>query len=93
MDAYEDLPGDKKAGRPNPLVAMSERPDYETEIRDILTLEMAEAGAQFERLPILRDLNLLRNIFYSGVWCRYAALQKDRESPDEAEAGTKGKPT
>ena len=93
MDAYEDLPGDKKAGRPNPLVAMSVRPDYEAEIRDILTLEMAEAGAQFERLPILRDLNLLRNIFYSGVWCRYAALQKDRESPDQAEAGTKGKPT
>ena len=93
MDAYEDLPGDVKAGRPNPLRAVSARPDYEAEVRDILTLEMAEAGAQFERLPIVRDLNLLRNIFYSGVWCRYAALQKDKESPDAAEPGTKGKPT
>ena len=79
MDAYEDLPGDRKAGRPNPLAAMADRPDYEAEIKDILTLEMAEAGAQFERLPIVRDANLLRNIFYSGVWCRYAALQKDKE--------------
>ena len=93
MDAYEDLPGDKKAGRPNPLAAMSERPDYESEIKDILTLEMAEAGAQFERLPIVRDINLLRNIFYSGVWCRYAALQKDSVSPEKTPAGTKGKPT
>ena len=93
MDAYEDLPGDRKAGRPNPLADMSRRPDYEAEIRDILTLEMAEASAQFERLPIVRDANLLRNIFYSGVWCRYAALQKDKDDPDDTPAGTKGKPT
>jgi len=78
MDAYDDLPGDRKAGRPNPLLPLSGRADYEDEIRDILTLEMAEAGAQFERLPIVRDVNLLRNIFYSGVWCRYAALRKDK---------------
>ena len=90
MDAYDDLPGDRRAGRPNPLTAMSERADYEAEIRDILTLEMAEVGAQFERLPIVRDANLLRNIFYSGVWCRYAALQKERKGPDQAEPGTKG---
>ena len=93
MDAYEDLPGDRKAGRPNPLADMSRRLDYEAEIRDILTLEMAEASAQFERLPIVRDANLLRNIFYSGVWCRYAALQKDKDDPDDTPAGTKGKPT
>ncbi|MBQ8955298.1 MAG: hypothetical protein IJ048_14420 [Clostridia bacterium] len=90
MDAYDDLPGDRKAGRPNPLLAMSQKPDYEAEIQDILTLEMAEAGAQFERLPILRDANLLRNIFYSGVWCRYAALQKERNDRTQAQAGTKG---
>ena len=85
MDAYDDLPGDVKAGRPNPLIEMSGRDDYEAEIKDILTLEMAEACAQFERLPIVRDVNLLRNIFYSGVWCKYAALQKSRTEPDNPE--------
>ncbi|MBO4886243.1 MAG: hypothetical protein J5602_13100 [Clostridia bacterium] len=79
MDAYDDLPGDVRAGRPNPLIGMSGRADYESEMKDILTLEMAEACAQFERLPIVRDANLLRNIFYSGVWCRYAALQKNSD--------------
>ncbi len=87
MDAYDDLPGDLKAGRPNPLAGMSRRPDWEDEIRDILTLEMAEVGAQFERLPIVRDADLLRNIFYSGVWCRYVAIQKARSDPKAPSAG------
>ena len=82
MDAWEDLPGDVKAHRPNPLAALSAREDYEKEIYDILSLEMAAACAQFERLPIVRDINLLRNIYYSGVWCRYAALQKNRTDPE-----------
>ena len=87
MDAYDDLPGDRKANRPNPLIPMSERPDYEEEIKEILTLEMAEVGAQFERLPIVRDINLLRNIFYSGVWCKYARIQKERNDPDARPEG------
>ncbi|MBO4299621.1 MAG: hypothetical protein J5998_12585, partial [Clostridia bacterium] len=87
MDAYDDLSGDLKAGRPNPLAEMSRRPDYEDEIRDILTLEMAEAGAQFERLPIVRDAGILRNIFYSGVWCRYALIQKERTDPKASSGG------
>ena len=35
---------------------------------------MAEAARSFERLPILENAGILRNILYSGVWCRYAQL-------------------
>ena len=80
MDAYDDLPADLKKGRANPLAAMSRRPDYEEEIHQILTLEMAECSAQFERLPIIQDENLIRNILYSGVWCKYAFIQAQKDN-------------
>ena len=39
MDAYEDLPGDKKAGRYNPLRALAGQEGYEEKIHDILEAE------------------------------------------------------
>lgn len=34
------------------------------------------ARAAFEALPVLQDIELLRNILYSGVWLRYDAAMK-----------------
>ena len=83
MDAYEDLPKDQKAGRYNPLAGVCGREDYETYIFDILELQMAQCAAAFERLPILQDASILRNILYSGVWMRYYSLQdKDKKGED-----------
>ena len=42
----------------------------------MLTSMMAEASRSFERLPILENAGILRNILYSGVWCRYVQLQE-----------------
>ena len=33
-------------------------------------------AAAFEALPVLQDIELLRNILYSGVWLRYDAAMK-----------------
>lgn len=76
MDAYDDLDKDLKKGRYNPLRTFATRPDYEARIHEILTMLMAQCAAAFERLPILRDVEILRNILYSGVWSRYAQLQQ-----------------
>ena len=81
MDAYEDLPADVKKNRPNPLRTISRHGDYDMEMRQILMLEMEACTAAFERLPLVRDLTLMRNIFYSGVWGRYAWLCKKRGIP------------
>ena len=32
---------------------------------------MAQCAAAFERLPVIENANLLRNIIYSGVWTRF----------------------
>ena len=80
MDAYDDLPGDLKKRRYNPLAALHERVDYEPFMERLLTMTIAECTAEFEKLPLVQDINILRNFLYSGVWSKYAILQKKKEA-------------
>lgn len=74
MDAYEDLKDDLKHGRFNPLQSVSAQPDFESFCRDTLQLLIAEATEAFEFLPLEKDLSILRNVLYSGVWTRWTQL-------------------
>ena len=76
MDAYEDLRKDRRRHRYNPLAALAQQPDYEQQVHDILVMLMAQCASAFERLPILQDASILRNIIYSGVWTRYTDLRQ-----------------
>ena len=78
MDAYEDLEEDEKSGNYNPLMFKKDSPDLYEWMADVLGMMMAECAAQFERLPILRDVEILRNILYSGVWVRFEAISQKR---------------
>ncbi len=75
MDAYEDLPDDMEKGRYNPLKKIYEKEDYEERMQQILCMMIAESTAEFERLPCLVDVDILRNILYDGVWNRYNKIQ------------------
>ena len=75
MDAYEDLPKDMEKGRYNPLKKLYEQEDYEERMQQILCMMIAESTAEFERLPCLVDVDILRNILYDGVWSRYNKIQ------------------
>ncbi|MBE5783543.1 MAG: hypothetical protein E7329_09560 [Clostridiales bacterium] len=88
MDAYEDYEKDLKKKRFNPLQELHRQPDYEAFCLETLTMLAAEATAQFELLPLERDRDILKNVMYSGIWTRYAQLQKkknkqEKEHPDE----------
>ena len=78
MDAYEDLPADQRHHRFNPLVSCHDRPDYEHYCRQTMELFLSEAAAHFELLPLEKDLDLLRNVLYSGVWQRYWLLNQKK---------------
>ena len=78
MDAYEDLEKDRADGTYNPLLSSSSRPDFEDWMKKILTMMMAECAAEFERLPVLKDLAILRNILYAGVWTKYDLIHQKR---------------
>lgn len=78
MDAYEDLEEDLRKQCYNPLKRLHERADYEEQIRQILCMMIAECSAEFEKLPCLLDVDILRNILYDGVWNRYNKIQKKK---------------
>lgn len=84
IDAYDDLKKDEKNGSYNPLLAMKkESPkEFETFVRINLTSLMAECAKSFERLPIVENTDILRNIIYSGVWTKYEYLQLKEKKKD-----------
>ncbi len=75
MDAYEDCETDKKNRQYNILSSLYGDAEYETYCRQLLTSMMAECAKSFERMPILRHADILRNVLYSGVWTRYEYKQ------------------
>ena len=79
MDAYDDLAADIKKNRFNPLIAWQTHDNFEEFCHQILTMHIAECAAEFERLPLINDAQILKCVIYSGVWSRYAYLQKRKE--------------
>jgi hypothetical protein len=85
MDAVEDQEKDLKRGNYNlfseygPIFGTQK----EEEIRGILMDMMTEAARAFERLPIIENAEIIRNILYSGVWCRYASVRAARLGKDK----------
>ena len=80
MDAYDDLPADIRRKRYNPLRALRDGAGYEAFCKDAMTMMVADATEAFERLPVLTDADIIRNILYSGIWSRYAFIQGRRNA-------------
>ncbi len=80
LDAHLDLEEDRKKGLYNPLLKLCERDDYQETIHNILMIMISEAAASFERLPIDENMDILRNILYSGVWVKYRKELSDEGS-------------
>ena len=83
MDAYEDIEEDLKKGRYNPLKERYGNPGFEEDCRDILTMMMSACCRECEQLPILDNVEILRNILYSGVWSRYEAVRSARRTSED----------
>lgn len=73
MDAWDDLEKDRRNSSYNPFLSICGEPDYEMRAGDVLTMQAAGIAKYFEKLPILLDEDLLRNILYSGIWVKYRA--------------------
>ena len=87
LDAYEDVEKDIKSGSCNPFAdeyrENGNTRNFDEKVKDLLTMMLAGACREFERLPILRGGDLLRNILYSGVWSRYEIVRKKRAKERE----------
>ena len=78
MDAYDDVEEDVKNGNYNPFSDQYIMEEFDTYVQKLLTMMIGEACREFEKLPILKHEDILRNILYSGVWCRFVETQKKR---------------
>ncbi len=82
MDAYDDLEQDNKKNRYNILTKLEAGNDtefFDDVVRSMLEDTMARCARAFERLPIIRNADIARNILYSGVWLKCAAVLKQRQ--------------
>ncbi|MBR5741386.1 MAG: hypothetical protein IKX91_02415 [Firmicutes bacterium] len=89
-DAFTDLEKDVKTGNYNPLLTMHDRAEgvgekdaayfasFDLPSRSILTMHIAAAAEELEKLPLEKDLPILRNILYSGAWARVNAAADER---------------
>lgn len=80
MDAFHDIETDIEKGQYNPFSSMYKRTDFNKYCQTLLTMMMSECSREFEKLPILLNADILRNIIYSGVWCRFKTIIQKRNS-------------
>lgn len=79
IDAYDDLEKDKKKGCFNPFVDKEKEADFDEWIKQLLLMIATEFAREFEKLPIVDNVDILRNIIYSGVWVRYEEIREKRK--------------
>lgn len=79
LDAYDDLEQDIKKGDFNPFIDIYEtNAEFDGYVKELLLMEAADAAQAFEMLPIVRDVDILRNIIYSGIWIKYYEIFRRR---------------
>ena len=79
-DSYEDIERDIKKKNYNPLIARYADEAFAENCEQMLSDMMARAAMAFERLPLLEDAEIMRNILYSGIWLRFEHASEQREA-------------
>lgn len=83
LDAYEDVEKDEERGNYNPFSGKYIMEEFEGQVQGLLMMMMAEACREFEKLPVIKYGDILRNILYSGVWCRFETVSAKRREARE----------
>ncbi len=79
MDAFDDIEKDIRKGNYNPFSEDYQQPSFDEMVAHMLTSDLAECAAAFERLPLVEYSDILRNIIYSGVWIRFDQIKARRQ--------------
>jgi len=76
MDATMDLDKDREEENYNPVLMLNRSAG---DMREPLMLLMGGVSNAFERLPLVQDGNILKNIIYSGVWQSYNRMIAEKK--------------
>lgn len=90
LDAYDDLEEDMKTGQFNPCISKYQtmkEAAFREYIKELLMLIAADMAKLYERLPIVSETGILRNIIYSGIWVRFDKKQEavKKRNPESKE--------
>ena len=85
LDAYDDVEEDVKKENYNPFSKDYIIKGFDDRVKSMLMMMMAETCREFEKLPIIKYTDILRNILYSGVWCRFENVSGKRKKEQEKE--------
>ncbi len=82
IDAFDDLEKDAETGNFNVLSELKQLDGehFERILKEILLDTAACCCRSFERLPIIQDVELLRNILYSGIWVRFHQIASGQKN-------------
>ena len=79
MDAFEDMETDAKKGNYNPFLLCRGAVQNRDLAEESLNMMAAKTAEYFERLPLVENVEILRNILYAGIWAKYETLKAKRE--------------
>lgn len=82
LDAYDDVEKDIKNNSYNPLKLLYGTETFDTDCSNILLRMMTDCSSEFEKLPCLVDIEILRNILYEGVWTKFNKIHDDRKKKE-----------
>lgn len=78
LDGYDDLERDRKKHCFNPFIDKADDSDFDEYVKCLLMMAATELAKEFEKLPVLKNAGILRNIIYSGIWTRYEQVREKR---------------
>ena len=79
MDAFEDMEKDAKKGNYNPFLLCRGAVQNRDLAEESLNMMAAKTAEYFERLPLVENVEILRNILYAGIWAKYETIKAKRE--------------
>ena len=82
LDAAMDLDEDAARGRYNPFLNLAGEKGNGARFRDILRLQLGDCVYWFDRLPLVNDAGLMKNILCVGLWSAFNQKYKGEGSED-----------
>ena len=78
IDAFEDVEEDIKKQTYNPFKNKFKEEHFQEYCFNILEMMISRSSFYFEKLPLIENVELLRNIIYSGIWTKFELIKKKR---------------
>ena len=71
----------KKISKNKPIIHLKNKfkdEHFQEDCFHLLEMMISNSSFYFEKLPLIENVELLRNIIYSGIWTKFELIKKKR---------------